>query len=191
MVDQLQHLLASALGIDAGTDLSPWQAALRAAVLYLGALVIIRLGNRRFLSRSAPFDLIVIVMLGSLISRAISGSAPLVPALAAALLLVLAHAAIAALSFHSRIIARLAKGEPLPLLQDGRLRQDQMRRVHIGEHDLLEALRAQGRIASVEEAETIQLERSGEISVIKKKRPPRIVEIDVKDGVQRVRLEIG
>ena len=191
MVDQLQHLLASALGIDAGTDLSPWQAALRAAVLYLGALVIIRLGNRRFLSRSAPFDLIVIVMLGSLISRAISGSAPLVPALAAALLLVLAHAAIAALSFHSRIIPRLAKGEPLPLLQDGRLRQDQMRRVHIGEHDLLEALRAQGRIASVEEAETIQLERSGEISVIKKKRPPRIVEIDVKDGVQRVRLEIG
>jgi uncharacterized membrane protein YcaP (DUF421 family) len=36
-----------------------------------------------------------------------------------------------------------------------------------------------------------RLERSGKVSVVKADRPPKVVEVDVTNGVQRVRIEIG
>ena len=78
--DQLQMLLG--LGRDVG-DVGAVQMALRTICIYAFSLVIVRLGSKRFLSQATAFDVIVGIMLGSVMSRAINGSAPFFPTLLA------------------------------------------------------------------------------------------------------------
>src|SRR5215218_7578653 len=65
-------------------DLGAAQMALRAAVVYAAMVVVVRLGKKRFMGQATAFDVILDIMLGSVASRAITGNAPLGPALAAA-----------------------------------------------------------------------------------------------------------
>jgi hypothetical protein len=60
-------------------DLSPWQMAARAVVVYLATLAIVRIGKKRFLSRASAFDVIVGIVIGSIASRAVTGNAPILP----------------------------------------------------------------------------------------------------------------
>ena len=76
----LQALFGSGADPD---DLGAGAMALRTAVIYALTLVLVRLSSRRLLAKPSAFDVIVAIMLGSIMSRAINGSAPLVPTLAA------------------------------------------------------------------------------------------------------------
>ena len=78
----LEHIQA-AFGV--GNDLSAGQTALRTILIYGVTLIIVRLGSKRFLSKATAFDVIVAIMLGSVMSRGIDGSSPLLPTLVAAL----------------------------------------------------------------------------------------------------------
>src|SRR3712207_3456770 len=73
------------------SDVNALQMALRTMIIYAVTLVLIRLGSKRFLSQATAFDVIVGIMLGSVMSRAINSSAPLVPTLAAGVALVGMH----------------------------------------------------------------------------------------------------
>src|SRR5438552_16619657 len=76
------------------------QVSLRALIIFIAALIIVRLGAKRFLARKTAFDFILAFILGSMLSRAINGSAPLLPTLVGALVLVLFHRLIAIVAFH-------------------------------------------------------------------------------------------
>lgn len=53
------------------------QAALRAVIVYVVALAIVRFGKKRFMARASPFDVIVGIVIGSTAARGITGNAPL------------------------------------------------------------------------------------------------------------------
>ena len=46
-------------------------------------------------------------------------------------------------------------------------------------------------MSRLEQVAEARLERSGELSVIRAERKPRVVEVRVADGVQTVRLELA
>ena len=71
---------------------------LRTAVVFLAALVLIHLSNRRFMARMSPFDTVVPIVLGATLSRAINGGAGLLPTRAAAAALLALHWTLAALA---------------------------------------------------------------------------------------------
>src|SRR5690348_8778006 len=71
---------ALALGRDVA-DVGAVAMALRTIVVFAFTLAIVRLGSKRFLGEASPFDFIVGIMLGSVMSRAINGSAPFFPTL--------------------------------------------------------------------------------------------------------------
>jgi uncharacterized membrane protein YcaP (DUF421 family) len=82
MLQALGEQIAAWLGIGLDiADVGPLQMALRTVVIYAFTLAIVRLGSKRFLSQATAFDAIVGIMLGSVMSRAINGSAPFVPTL--------------------------------------------------------------------------------------------------------------
>lgn len=62
---------------------SPSAAVLRAVLVYIVTLAIVRLGKKRFMGRATAFDVIVGIIIGSVASRAITANASLLPALAA------------------------------------------------------------------------------------------------------------
>ena len=67
------------------------QMSLRAAVVYGATVLIVRMGKKRFMSQATAFDVILGIMLGSMVSRAIAGTAPFLPTLAASAALVVVH----------------------------------------------------------------------------------------------------
>jgi uncharacterized membrane protein YcaP (DUF421 family) len=140
--------------------------ALRTVVVYVFTLVLVRLGSQRLLAKPSAFDVIVAIMVGSIMSRAINGNAPFVPTLIAGIMLLLMHWAFAAASLRVHWISVTVKGTRIPLIRDGKVLQDGMRRAHITDEDLAEALRLQIHDDGPSRVAAAYMERSGDISVI-------------------------
>ena len=173
-----------AMQLDAG------EMALRAAIIYIVTLAIVRLGKKRFMGSGTAFDMIVGIMLGSMASRALTGNAPMVPTMTGAAVLVASHWLFSALAVRRHGFGVLIKGRPDTIVRDGKIEGATMRKAHMTERDLEEDLRDNGLrdVAKVAEA---RLERSGRMSVVKAERQPRILDVHVAAGVQTVRIEVA
>lgn len=186
-MDALEDIIGigkEAMQLDAG------EMALRAAIIYIVTLAIVRLGKKRFMGSGTAFDMIVGIMLGSMASRALTGNAPIVPTMTGAAVLVGAHWVFSAIAVRWHGFGVLIKGRPDTIVRDGEVDEAMMRKAHMTDRDLEEDLRDNGLtdVAKVAEA---RLERSGRLSVVKAERVPRILEVQVAPGVQTVRIELG
>jgi len=191
MSASVPDLLTAVLGTGAATPIGPLvSVAVRAVLVYVAGLVVVRLGKNRLLGRATAFDIILAFILGSLFSRAVNGSASLVPTLAAALVLVGLHGALAALARRSERLDDLVKGRRLVLVRDGRIEGHNLRRADLSERDLREELRLEAGIGTLDEVAEVSMERNGRLSVVERPRAPRVVSVAVADGVQTVRLEL-
>ncbi len=189
-MDHLTQLLEAVLGLGRESkDITVLQMAFRAAVTYVVTLAIVRLGKKRLMGGNAAFDVIVGVIIGSTVSRGLTGNAPLASTLAAAAAIVAMHWTVSALAMRGRWFSRLAKGEPVLLVSEGRIDPDALRRAHMTEGDLEEALRSQG-MSDIESVAEARLERSGRVSVIERKPEPRVLEVQVAEGVQTIRIQV-
>ena len=192
MFEQVLNQIEIWLGLGRDlNDVGALQMALRTITVYVFTLAIVRFGSKRFLSKATAFDVIVAIMLGSIMSSAINGSAPFLQTILVGSVLVATHWLIARLAFHSDWFGPLVKGKPVLLIKDGEVQQDGMREAGLSDLDLTQALRMQNNHTDPANIKQAYLERNGNISVIPMKREPRVVEVDVKDGVQTVRIEIG
>jgi uncharacterized membrane protein YcaP (DUF421 family) len=177
-----------ALGIGvAGQDLSGTQMGLRAAVVYLAWLAAVRFADKRLLGKFSPFDLVLAVILGAVLGRAINGSSPFFETMGAGAVLVGMHWVFAIFSARSHGFGKLVKGEERLIVWNGEIRRGEMRKHNLSEHDLMEMLRLNGNIADPADVAAAYLERNGEISVIPF-RKAHTVEVDVLAGVQTVRI---
>ena len=70
-------------------DLTVLQISLRGIIVFLATLMMVRLGHKRSLARKTAFDAVLIVILASVLSRAINGSAAFFATLGGGLVLVL------------------------------------------------------------------------------------------------------
>jgi uncharacterized membrane protein YcaP (DUF421 family) len=190
MTEHLYGGLRTTLGLD--VDLvTIGQIAVRAAVVYLAGVLLVRVGDRRFLGKNAAFDVIFGVVLGSLLGRGIAPSLSVAGAVLGGVVLVGLHWLFALIAFHVDWFGRLVKGDAQTLMQDGTIDWAAMRRNHISEKDLLSALRLNGRMTEPRGVGLASLERSGDVSVIPANRGLRIVEVRVEAGVQTIRVELG
>lgn len=190
MWHQLEQAASTALGHEADA-ISPGQMALRTVIVFIAALALIRVGEKRFLGKNTAFDVVLGVMLGSLMSRGITSTDHFYAIFVAGAVFVSLHWLLAVLAFYSDRLGIMFKGRERLLIEDGEIRWDEMKKGHIGRNDLLGALRQNGRVNDPGEVELAYLERSGDISVLKKSSHPRVVEVHVEEGVQTVRIEIS
>jgi uncharacterized membrane protein YcaP (DUF421 family) len=108
------------------------------------------------------------LIVGSNLSRAMTGKAPFWPALAATLLLVVLHRVFAILTIRWAWLAKVMKAEPVVLVRDGVEDRKAMLRHGIGDQDLREGLRLE-QAEEPGEVRLATLENSGKISVIRRK----------------------
>lgn len=144
-----------------------WQIGLRAAVMYVALIACVRVGKKRFLGRASAFDVILVIVIGSIAARAIAGSTGMVGAVAAVLALVLMHWAFSYISRSSPWFGDLIKGTATPLIKNGRLDRQALWREHMSDDDLDEDLREFGVRKPSQVAEA-RLERDGKLSVVKR-----------------------
>jgi uncharacterized membrane protein YcaP (DUF421 family) len=190
-MNDIENWVRLALGLGVGSqEMEAWQMAPRAVIVYAVTLAMIRLGKKRFMGKATAFDVILGIVLGSIVSRAITGNAPLVPALAATATLIALHSGLTAIACRSHRFGELIKGGPRVIVRNGRKDEKAMLTAHLTDRDLEEDLRRHG-ITSIEDVAEARLERNGDISVIKSGREPKVVSVAVADGVQTVRIELA
>lgn len=162
---------------------------LAAVTLYLVALWATRTGKKRFLGRNTVFDVLLAFILGSVFARAINGDAPLLSTVVAGFVLVGMHWLFGTIAARtSRGFGRLVKGQMDAVVKDGEVDWEAMRQHHLTQNDLEEAARQNG-LDSVEQIHRAHFERNGKISITAKPSL-HVVEVDVAEGVQTVRLEL-
>ena len=157
------------LGLSAvkAEELSTLQVCLRALVVYLVLIGYVRFAKKRFLSEATGFDAILVIVIGSVASRAISGTAPFIPSLAGTFVLVLVHWVISYITQNSALLGYIVKGKDTVLIRNGKIDREALAGSHMSEDDLEEDLRQEG-IETPTQVKMARLERSGRISVIRK-----------------------
>lgn len=142
------------------------QEAARTVLIFFYGLALVRLAGRRVFGKWAALDIIVSIVIGSNLSRALTGSAPLWGTLFATALLMVLHWLFAHAAARSRFVAGLVEGGAVPIARDGRLDEDERRKRAVSENDLGEALRQSG-VERVDQTRRITLEPSGKLTVLK------------------------
>lgn len=166
---EIGRLMDGALGLSATTanELTAAQVGLRALIVYFVLILLVRLGKKRFLGEATAFDAVLIIMIGSLSSRAVSGTAPFVATLIATLIFIVLHWLLSYFSQGSSTLSFLVKGHDTVLLRNGRVDRKALRDAHMSADDLAEDLRQQG-VDNYQDVKEARLERSGKLSVIRK-----------------------
>jgi uncharacterized membrane protein YcaP (DUF421 family) len=164
-IQGINHLLG--LGLEA-KDLSFLQISLRGIIVFIAALAMVRLGDKRFLARRSAFDAILGFIMASMLARAVNGSAAFFPTIGGGFVLFGFHRCLAALAFHSHTIGILVKGQDDLLIENGEIQKEGLKQNHITERDLLEDLRLDGQVDDPKKVKVARLERNGEISVVLK-----------------------
>ena len=151
-----------------GEDLSPTQMAIRAFGMFFIALMLIRLAGMRIFGIKTAFDNILVIMLGAILSRGIVGASPFFSTVAAAAAMIVVHKFLAWLAMKHEWVGKIVKGYRHSLYHDGEMREDNLRRTAVSKDDLMEGVRLEINKNSLDEVEQIFIEKTGEISVVKK-----------------------
>lgn len=118
----------------------------------------------------SAFDYCIIILLGSVLSRAVVGASPFFPTVIACAAFVIVHKIIAHISVGNQFISHLVKGTPLCLYKDGIMNDKNMRKCELSFGDLMEEVRLKLNQNSIDGIEEIFMERTGKISVIEKSK---------------------
>ena len=150
-------------------DINAAQMSLRALVISVVCLLLIRLAGRRSFGIGTALDNMIAVLLGGILSRAVVGASPFVATVIAATTVAVLHRCAGLLGFHSHLFGKLVKGSAMILYKDGRFNRRNMRRNSITMRDIKEGVRLTANGSSFSQISAIYMERSGKISVIKKR----------------------
>lgn len=163
------NFLQSMIGPDGQpTELTLLQLCLRAFIIFILGLAMVRVGDRRSLSEKTGFDTLFLVLIGAVLARAINGSAAFLTTIGCAFFLMLVHRIFAFIACRSHGFGKIIKGSEVKLVTEGEVDWKAMKRHMVSKHDLEEDLRLTAATEDLEKIKAARLERSGDISFIKR-----------------------
>ena len=144
-----------------------WEFVLRAVAVYVVVLSLVRISGKRTVGQFTPFDLLVIVLLGTAVQNSLIGEDTSLPGglILAATLLTL-NWLVGMASARSREFDRFVEGRPVILARHGHVYRDELIRQSVSEEDFATARRSAG-CATISEIDIAVLETSGKITVLK------------------------
>ncbi len=141
---------------------------LRPLLIYSGLLLAFRFLSKRDLTQNTTFDLLIVLLLSNIVQNAMIGQDnSVLGALAGALTLILLSTGLNRLSAKSIKARRILEGEPILLIHNGRLLDENLAKYAVSRPDLNAGLRGQNMI-TLEDVRYAFLELDGTISVIRK-----------------------
>jgi len=152
-----------------------WEIVLRAAVVYVFLLALLRFTGKRQIGQLAPFDLVLLLVLSNAVQNSMNGGDnSLVGGLVSAATLVALNVGIGYVTFRSKRLEALVEGRPQVIIHNGRVYEDAMKSAKLTHHELTSALRQAG-CSCPEEVQAAILENNGSISVVTRRPRPDAV----------------
>jgi len=147
------------------------EKVLRAFIVYLFLVALLRVFGKRELAQLNPFDLVVLLTLSNTVQNAIIGDDNTVTGgLIGALTLTAANYLLVRFIFKHRRLDQLLEGTPTTLIEGGRIRKDGLAKELLTESELLMVAHRQG-FSSLQDIDRCVLEPGGGF-FIQGKRPP-------------------
>jgi len=145
---------------------------LRPIVVYFFLVIGLRLAGKRELAQLNPFDLVVLLTLSNTVQNAIIGDDNSVTGgiIGAATLLLVNYLVVRFLYRHDKLDL-IVEGGSTPLIEKGKVLEDQLAREVLTMEELIEAAHKQG-LGGLDEVESAVLEPSGTITFVAKKPAP-------------------
>jgi uncharacterized membrane protein YcaP (DUF421 family) len=144
-----------------------WEFIVRATVVYLVLLAMVRLTGKRTVGQFTPFDLVVVLLLSESVSGAINAQDDsLVGGLIGAATLLALNVLIAVISSRNRKVDAMMEGNPVLVGRDGVIYEDVLKRERVPRSDVEKALREAD--CQIEDMRMIILEADGNFAVMKK-----------------------
>ncbi len=141
----------------------------RAGVVYLFLLILLRMTGKRQVGQMAPFDLVLLLVLSNAVQNSMNGGDnSLVGGLISAATLVGINWVVSWMTFRSKRLEQIIEGRPTILIHDGKIDQKEMSRAQMTQHELNAALRAYG-VSEIEAVRFAILENNGHVTVVPRK----------------------
>ena len=147
---------------------------IRTIILFLLTTVTVRLMGKRQLAQLQPYEVVIMLMISDLGTQPMGNvELPLLGGVVAILTLLMMHSLLSALSFSSMRMRGLICGRPSVLVRDGRICEEELKRLCFDLSDLTEGIRSQG-VMGLHETGSVVLETNGALSVFPSadNRPP-------------------
>lgn len=146
------------------------EIVIRAAVMYVVLLCLLRGMGRRELSQLTTFDLLVTVVIGDLIQQGVTQEdMSFTGALLAVGTICLLAVASSYVGTKSRRAERLLDGVPVVVARNGVLLRDVLRRERITEAELMEAARGE-QVSDLTKIDLVVMEADGRFSFLRAER---------------------
>jgi len=152
----------------AGKELNTLQVCARGIVIFFIALLLIRLSGRRSFGLHTPLDNIISILLGAVLSRAVTGASAFVPVMSVCFLIVLLHRFFTWVLVRNKKIRELCEGKKILLFENGVFIQHNLTNAMVSKEDILQAMRISLLSEDFVKVEKIYMERNGKISIVKK-----------------------
>jgi uncharacterized membrane protein YcaP (DUF421 family) len=143
-----------------------WEFVVRAVVVYVFLMVLLRLTGKRQVGQLAPFDLVLLLVLSNAVQNSMNGGDnSITGGVILAVTLVAINGLVGYAAYRSKLLERLIEGRPLILVHDGHVDHDAMRKARMTMHELDSALRQAGCCGPAE-ARFALLENNGQVTVV-------------------------
>ncbi|MFD1829918.1 DUF421 domain-containing protein [Streptomyces desertarenae] len=143
------------------------ESVVRALVVYLFILLLLRAGGKRSLSSINTFDLVLLLIISEATQQALLGDDfSLTTAALVVTTLVAVDRLTDYLGFRFPAFSRITDSTPVVVVDDGRLLTDRLKQLHITESDILQAARQSQGLERMDQIRYAVLEKTGKISVV-------------------------
>ena len=141
---------------------------IRAVLLYLLAVLAMRMMGKREVGQLQPFELVVVIMIAEVAATPMEDvGQPIIYGVIPVAALVICHSLLAGLAMRSEKVRVWLCGQPTVLIRDGVICEKQLRRMAFTLNDLMEVVRM-GGVQDISQVETAVLETGGSVSVFPK-----------------------
>jgi uncharacterized membrane protein YcaP (DUF421 family) len=143
------------------------ESILRSTVVYIALIAIFRLTGKRSLAQITTFDFILLLIVSEATQQALIGEDySITNAVLVILTLLGIDVALGVWKERSDAIAKIIDGQPLILIEDGRLHRDRMKKERIDEAEILQAARELCGLERLDQIKHAVLEQHGAITII-------------------------
>lgn len=146
------------------------ESVIRALLVYLFLLLLLRLTGKRTLAQITTFDFVLLLIISEATQQALTGTDDSMTNSAIVVTTLIAlNILMSWLKQRSKAIDRVLDDIPLLVVADGKPLADRMEKSRIDEDDILDAARETQGLERMDEIRHAILERNGKISIIPKK----------------------
>lgn len=169
---------------------------IRTTLLYIIIILAVRLMGKRQISDLQTTELVVTMLISDIASIAVENtSTPLLSGLIPMTVLVICEIILSAAMIKNAKFRKAICGRPIVVINDGKIQQNELKRLRMSVEDLSEELRQQG-IFSFKDVAFAIVETNGKTSVMKKasRDTPTLDDLNIKatdNGIETVVVSDG